>query len=111
MAFAGRALRARLKRIAEVITVQITVELPNDLAEHPDPGREAIEALAIAGYKSGKLTSFQAGRLLGFGSRFEFDAFLKQKNILEHSYSAEDLKADVETLRKLDQNRKDHRPA
>ncbi len=88
------------------MAVQITVELPNDLAQHPDPAREAIEALAIAGYRSGKLTAFQASRLLGFTARFDFEGFLKQRNILDHAYNAEDLAADVETLSKLDQGRK-----
>jgi hypothetical protein len=45
--------------------MEITVELPNDFAQRPDPAREAVEALAIAGYQSGKLTAFQASRLLG----------------------------------------------
>ncbi len=91
------------------MTVQITVELPNDLAQRPDPGREAVEALALAGYRSGKLTAFQAGRLLGFSSRLEFEGFLKQRNILDHAYSAEDLAADVEALNKLDHGPEDRR--
>ena len=84
--------------------MEITVELPNDFTQRPDPAREAVEALAIAGYQSGKLTAFQASRLLGFGSRFEFDRFLKARNIYDHAYSVEDLAADLETLRRLDQN-------
>ncbi|MDQ2898897.1 MAG: hypothetical protein M3Y07_03745 [Acidobacteriota bacterium] len=40
--------------------MQITVELPDDIARHPDPGREALEALAIEGYRSEKLTHHQA---------------------------------------------------
>jgi hypothetical protein len=40
--------------------VEITVELPNDLTQRPDPAREAVEALAIAGYRSGKLTALEA---------------------------------------------------
>jgi Uncharacterized small protein len=81
--------------------MEITVELPNDLAQRPDPAREAIEALAIAGYRSGKLTAFQAARLLGFGSRFEFEAFLKARLILDHSYSPEDLHEDADNLNKV----------
>jgi hypothetical protein len=30
--------------------MQITVELPEDIARHPDPGREALQALVIEGY-------------------------------------------------------------
>jgi hypothetical protein len=29
--------------------MKITVELPDDVAQHPDPGRDALEALAVAG--------------------------------------------------------------
>ena len=82
--------------------MQITVELPNDLTQRPDPAREAVEALAIAGYRSAKLTAFQAARLLGYTSRFEFEGFLKARNILDHAYGLEDLAEDVETLRKLE---------
>jgi predicted HTH domain antitoxin len=87
--------------------VEITVQLPNDLTQHPDPAREAVEALAIAGYRSGKLTAFQARLLLGFQSRFEFDAFLKARNIYDHAYSVEDLAEDIETLRKLEASQED----
>ncbi len=88
--------------------MEITVELPNDLTQRPDPAREAVEALAIAGYRSGKLTAFQASRLLGFDSRFEFEGFLKARNIYDHAYSVEDLAEDTETLRKLEENAEDH---
>ena len=81
--------------------MQITVELPNDLTQHPDPAREALEAIAIAGYRSGSLTAFQAGRLLGWTSRFEFEAFLKNRGIYDQSYSVEDLDEDLENLRRL----------
>lgn len=81
--------------------MQITVELPNDLTQRPDPAREALEAIAIAGYRSGNLTAYQAGRLLGLTSRFEFEAFLKNRGVYEQAYSVEDLEEDLENLRKL----------
>jgi predicted HTH domain antitoxin len=82
--------------------VKITVELPNDLTQHADPAREALEALAAAGYCSGELTAFQARRLLGFESRFEFESFLKTRNLYDRAYDAKDLAEDVETLRQLE---------
>jgi predicted HTH domain antitoxin len=81
--------------------MEITVDLPNDLSQRPDPAREALEALAIAGYRTGKLSARQAGSLLGFTSRFQFEDFLKARNIFDHAYSAEDLADDVKTLRDL----------
>jgi predicted HTH domain antitoxin len=86
--------------------MEITVDLPNDLAQRPDPAREALEALAIAGYRAGKLSAHQAGSLLGFTSRFQFEGFLKAHNIFDHAYSAEDLADDVKTLRDLPEKTK-----
>lgn len=80
--------------------MQITIELPDDIARHPDPGREALEALAIEGYRSEKLTHHQAARLLGL-NRFEFDGFLKDRNIYDHAYSIEDLERDLADRDKL----------
>ncbi len=40
--------------------MQITMELPNDFTQHPDPAREAVEALAITRYRAGMLTAYQA---------------------------------------------------
>jgi predicted HTH domain antitoxin len=81
--------------------MQITVELPDDIARHSDPGREALERLAIEGYRSEKLTHYQASQLLGM-TRFEFDGFLKARGIYDHSYSIEDLEQDLATLRRLE---------
>jgi predicted HTH domain antitoxin len=80
--------------------MQITVQLPDDLAQHPDPGREALEELVIAGYRSGTLTHFQSSQMLGLG-RFAFDGFLKSRNIYEFAYDVEDLMLDIESLRSL----------
>jgi hypothetical protein len=54
--------------------MQITVELPDDIAQHADPGRDALKTLVIEGYRSGALTHYQASQLLGV-NRFEFDGF------------------------------------
>ena len=80
--------------------MQITVELADDIARHPDPGREALEALAIEGYRSEKLTHHQAAQLLGL-TRFEFDSFLNDRQIYDHAYSVEDLDRDLADLEKL----------
>jgi predicted HTH domain antitoxin len=80
--------------------MQITVKLPDDLAQRPNPGREALESLAIEGYRSGALSHFQAAQLLSM-SRLEFDEFLKERSVLEHAYSVEDLEEDARTLDEL----------
>ena len=74
--------------------MRITVELPDDISQYPDPGRAALEALALDGYRSGALTHNQAGQLLGM-SRFQFADFLTAHNVDEHAYSVEDLEQDM----------------
>lgn len=86
--------------------MQITVDLRKDIAQRPDPAREALEALAIEGYRSGALSSFETRRLLGFETRYELDGFLKAHNVLEHAYNIGDFERDCETLHELeDQSR------
>ena len=79
----------------------ITVELPDDVAKHENPGREAVEALAIAGYRSGALSPYQTRILLGFETRYELDGFLKSHQVLEHSYGIEDLEQDMASFHRL----------
>ena len=81
--------------------MKITVELPDDVARRPDPGREALEALAIEGYRCGALTHYEAGQLLQL-SRLEFDALLKSRHVEDHAYDVEDLEQDLETLKRLE---------
>lgn len=73
------------------------MHLPDDLAQQPNPGRAALESLAIEGYKTGALSHFQASQLLGL-SRIEFDGFLKERHIYDHAYGVDDLKNDLETV-------------
>jgi len=80
--------------------MQITVELPDDLASRPDAARLALEALAIEGYRAGTLSHHSAAELLGF-TRFEFDGFLKSRKIYDHAYDETDLARDVANLGKL----------
>jgi predicted HTH domain antitoxin len=80
--------------------MQITVQLPDDLSSHPDPGREALEALVIEGYRTGTLSHHQASQMLGM-HRFEFEGFLKDRQIYDHAFSVKDLDRDVETMRRL----------
>ncbi len=89
--------------------MKITVELPDDVARRPDPGREALEALTIEGYRSGVLTHYEASQLLQL-SHFEFDAFLKARNIDDHAYDLRDFEQDLETLRDLEASGRMPRP-
>ena len=78
--------------------MQITVQLPDDLAQRPDPAREALEAFAIEGYRSGALSAYQTRMLLGFETRYELDGFLKEHGVWERAYSVEDLEKGAEAF-------------
>lgn len=80
--------------------MQITVDLPDDLTQHANPGREALEALAIEGYRSGVLSAQQMGAMLGL-HRLEVDGFLKNRGVVEGEYDVSDLERETETLRRL----------
>ena len=87
--------------------MQVTVEIPDDMAQRltqkgQDPARTTLEALAIEGYRSGALTSYQTRRLLGFQTRYQLDGFLKAHKVWERAYSVEDLEQDHQTMRQLE---------
>jgi hypothetical protein len=83
----------------------VTLEVPEEIAEQIAPAGEdlprlALEALALEGYPSGKLSQAQVRRLLGYQTRMEVDGFLKQHGVwLE--YTLDDLERDRETHRRL----------
>ena len=84
--------------------MQITLELPEDIAQRlgsrwKDLPRAALESLALEAYRSRALTAAQLRRLLGFQTRMQVDAFLKEHEIFD--YSAADFEQDCETLREL----------
>ena len=80
--------------------MEITVHLADDFTTQPEPGRTALESLAIEGYKTGALSHCQASQLLGL-ARFEFDAFLKDRRIFDRAYGVDELNEDRETVRRL----------
>jgi hypothetical protein len=89
--------------------MEITLNLPEDIAEGleskwKDLSRAALESVALEGYRSGALTSAQVRRLLGFGTRYELDGFLKQHGIYLN-YGPEDLERDGAISREFSSRR------
>lgn len=83
--------------------MQITLNLPDELVQHFNHdylAREILEALVVRTYQTEKITSAEVGRILGFPSRWEVDAFLRRHNAELH-YDEADLESDRETLRQL----------
>jgi predicted HTH domain antitoxin len=80
--------------------MQITVSLPDDLSAHPNPGREALESLVIAGYQAGVLSHFLASQMLEL-TRFEFERFLAEKQIVAQAYDEHEWEEDMAIARQL----------
>ena len=85
--------------------MELTVTIPDDLASRMnasggDLSRRALEALALEEFKSGHLTKPELRRLLGFGTRYRLDGFLKSHGVYE-DYTMEDFDQDRDALRQL----------
>ncbi|MBB6146634.1 hypothetical protein HNQ77_004613 [Silvibacterium bohemicum] len=78
--------------------MEITVQLPDDLAEHANPGREALEALVAEGYRNGALNRKQLRNMLGFVTGYEVDGFLKKHNIERGAYDVSEYERDQKLL-------------
>ena len=85
--------------------MQVTLDLPDDISEAlegrwPDLPRQALEALAVEGYRTGALTENQVRRLLGLSSRFHVHALLKEHRV-PLRYTEADLDDDLRAHREL----------
>ena len=85
--------------------MELTVRIPDDLARSMsasggDLSRRALEALALEEFKSGHITKPELRRLLGFGTRYRLDGFLKSHGVYE-DYTMEDFDRDRDALRQL----------
>jgi hypothetical protein len=84
--------------------MQVTVDIPDQFVQHLVPaGQDAARALfeeAVAGaYRDHRLTMELARQLLGYGTRMQVNAFLKQHEISD--YTIEDLDQDITGLNRL----------
>ena len=84
----------------------ITLEIPEALVAQLGGGspqqvsRQVLEAVVLEAYREDRLGGPQAAEMLGF-SRLEWNHFLKEKQVSEHSYSVEDIERDVATIQRL----------
>jgi hypothetical protein len=87
----------------------ITVEIPEELARQlivagQDPARTALEAITLEGYRSDRLSEADIRKLLGFETRMEVHAFLKEHGVFLH-YTYEDFVHDREAASQVAQRR------
>jgi hypothetical protein len=84
--------------------MNLMLHIPDEFAEQLSAGgdaeREALEALALESYRAGRLTKAELRRLLGIGSRFEVDAFLKAHDVYD-PISIEDIEREVRDVQRL----------
>ena len=94
--------------------MQITLNIPDDLASalapaSQEPARAALEALGLGAYRQRRISAYQLRMLLGIGSRWDLDAFLKGHQV--ESYTAEDFEHDMDTIQRLEEIRNAERRA
>lgn len=94
--------------------MQITVSIPDDIAaqlatDAQALSRTALEALALEGYRTERLSEAEIRSMLGFATRTEVHAFLKQHSVWMH-YSLEDAERDMETSRKARERSRREQP-
>ena len=80
---------------------QVTLDLPDVLsaflkASGQNLERAALEAIALEAYREGKLSIAQLRRLLGYSTRTQVHAFLKEHGVYLR-YGLADLQHDRET--------------
>ncbi len=85
--------------------MRIKLDLPQEIAEALETeGRElsrtVLEALALEGYRSGKLSESQVRRFLDFRTRHEVDAFLKEHGV-PTPCTEQDLEQDIWDAQKV----------
>lgn len=83
--------------------MQITIELPDDIANQLPPvdvSRRVLELIVADHYRQGRIGAAEVRRMLNFASRWETYEFLKREKAYL-PYTEDDLEQDVETIRNL----------
>jgi hypothetical protein len=87
--------------------MDVQLQIPDDVAraiqnQQPDLSRAAVEALALEGYRSERLSEGQVRRLLGFRTRMQVHTFLKAHNVYLN-YSIRELENDLASLKHFEE--------
>ena len=84
------------------ITLNIPGELTGELgAKGPmELSRHLLEALVLEAYRVDRVGAPRAAEILGL-SRFEWNALLKERQVMKDAYSVEDLERDVAAIQHL----------
>ena len=79
------------------IVLDVPDEIARQLAGNADVSRSALEAIALEGYRSRRLTLHDVSQLLGL-SRIEAEDFLGRHEVALASYSEADLNREADLL-------------
>lgn len=99
--------------------MHIDIDIPDDIAgviaPDQDPSRAALEALALEGYRSDRLSEGAVRRLLGFATREGVHGFLREHGVYLN-YGIEDAEHDLAEIRRYEEEMRsepsaDPRPA
>ena len=85
--------------------MKIDLQIPDETARQlaaagKDPARAALEALALQAYREEVLGEASIRRMLGFATRMQVHAFLKDHGVYLH-YDVSDLEHDRESADRL----------
>jgi hypothetical protein len=83
--------------------VNVQIEIPDEIgrvlaARSSDLSRTVLEALAVEAYRSGAITPMHVQQMLGLGSRWETESFLRRADAF-HDYTMTDLEKDIAAIR------------
>jgi len=87
--------------------VNIAIDIPDDIgqllaAQAGGVSRAVLEAVAIEAYRSRAITPAQVQQMLGLGSRWETESFLRRAEAF-HDYTMDDLERDIAAIRDANQ--------
>jgi hypothetical protein len=89
--------------------MQITVEIPDDLAPNltpgQDPSRAVLEAVGLEAYRLRRITGYQLRCLLGLPSRWDLHGLLNERQI--DMYTVEDFEQDLAAIEEFRKKRND----
>lgn len=80
--------------------MQITINLPDDIAKHlqsNDFSRRVLELIAADYYRQGQIGAAEVRRILNFSSRWETYEFLKREKAYL-PYTEDDLEQDAQAI-------------
>lgn len=83
------------------MNVQLTI--PDEIfrSDSEDISRAVLEEIAAEGFRTGQLSTYQVGRMLGFETRSEVHQFLGKRGIPWVNYSVEDAERERKLLAEL----------